>query len=231
MRLDTGLFQQQTQKQILSPQMIQSMEILVLNQQQLEERISDELESNVALERVEAEGSEKSGEDSASIDIEIEGDSEAFEGHGERSDFDEMLDLGERYEQLREMQQADFWAESSPIRKSSLASGEEDFEWVDHVEGPSESLADHLLSQLRLRAILSQRQVALCEEIIFNLDERGWRLHSLEEIAAGVSKSIEAGRSDPRWEEVVPSSAEWEDALHLIQSFDPAGVGAADLVD
>ena len=97
MRLDTGLFQQQTQKQILSPQMIQSMEILVLNQQQLEERISDELESNVALERVEAEGSEKSGEDSASIDIEIEGDSEAFEGHGERSDFDEMLDLGSSF--------------------------------------------------------------------------------------------------------------------------------------
>ncbi|MDG1455624.1 MAG: RNA polymerase sigma-54 factor, partial [Planctomycetota bacterium] len=53
MRLDTGLFQQQTQKQILSPQMIQSMEILVLNQQQLDERISEELESNVALEREE----------------------------------------------------------------------------------------------------------------------------------------------------------------------------------
>ena len=42
MRLDTGLFQQQTQKQILSPQMIQSMEILVLNQQQLEERNEDQ---------------------------------------------------------------------------------------------------------------------------------------------------------------------------------------------
>ena len=83
MRLDTGLFQQQAQKQILSPQMIQSMEILVLNQQQLEERISEELESNVALERVEAEGQEKSGEDSSLADIEIEGDSEAFEGHGE----------------------------------------------------------------------------------------------------------------------------------------------------
>jgi DNA-directed RNA polymerase specialized sigma54-like protein len=51
MRLNVGLFQQQTQKQILSPQMIQSMEILVLNQQQLEDRISGELEENVTLER------------------------------------------------------------------------------------------------------------------------------------------------------------------------------------
>ena len=39
MRMEIGLSQVQVQKQILSPQMIQSMEILVLNSQQLEERI------------------------------------------------------------------------------------------------------------------------------------------------------------------------------------------------
>ena len=107
MRLDTGLFQQQTQKQILSPQMIQSMEILVLNQQQLEERINDELESNVALERSEAESAEKGGEGGSTAEIEIESDSEAFDLDQDRSDFDELIDLGERYEQLRELQQAD----------------------------------------------------------------------------------------------------------------------------
>ena len=231
MRLDTGLFQQQTQKQILSPQMIQSMEILVLNQQQLEERINDELESNVALERSEAESAEKGGEDGSTTEIEIETDSEAFDLDQDRSEFDELIDLGERYEQLRELQQADFWAESTPTRKSSLGSGEDEYEWVDHVEGPSETLAEHLLAQLRLKTILSQRQLALCEEIIFNLDERGWRLHSLEEIAAGVASGIESEDSDPRWQEVTPSSAEWEDALHMVQSLDPPGVGAENLID
>ena len=127
MRLDTGLFQQQTQKQILSPQMIQSMEILVLNQQQLEERINEELESNVALERSESESAEKDGESGSTAEIEIESDSEVFDLDQDRSEFDELIDLGERYEQLRELQQADFWAESTPTRKSSLGSGEDEF--------------------------------------------------------------------------------------------------------
>ena len=111
MRLDTGLFQQQTQKQILSPQMIQSMEILVLNQQQLEERINDELESNVALERSEADGDGEATEGGSSTEIEIETDGEIFDIDQTRPEVDELVDLGERYEQLRELQQADFWAE------------------------------------------------------------------------------------------------------------------------
>ena len=117
MRLDTGLFQQQTQKQILSPQMIQSMEILVLNQQQLEERINEELESNVALEKLDREGSETSsgGEDSTEASTEAAADDvDLFDDSKEVSDLAELRDLGERYEQLHELQQADFWAESSP---------------------------------------------------------------------------------------------------------------------
>ena len=94
MRLDTGLFQQQTQKQILSPQMIQSMEILVLNQQQLEERINDELESNVALERSEAGEAGESTDGGSSTEIEIETDGEIFDLDQTRSEVDELVDLG-----------------------------------------------------------------------------------------------------------------------------------------
>ena len=61
MRMEIGLSQVQVQKQILSPQMIQSMEILVLNSQQLEERIEQALEENVALE-LEEPGSGDSGD-------------------------------------------------------------------------------------------------------------------------------------------------------------------------
>ena len=239
MRLDTGLFQQQTQKQILSPQMIQSMEILVLNQQQLEERINEELESNVALEREEGESAEdgEGGKDSAQdratdtpADA-VDGDGEPREDAGELRDLEELRDLGERYAQPHELQKSAFWAESSPGRKSSLAGGDEEYEWVDHVEGPSESLADNLLAQLRMNSILSDRQRALCEEIIFNLDERGWQLHSLAEISKAIGDGIHAADSDPRLGEITPSDAEWQDALHMVQRLDPAGVGAEDLVD
>ena len=100
MRLDTGLFQQQTQKQILSPQMIQSMEILVLNQQQLDERISEELESNVALEREEGkdageERSEGSGDtDSGSAVDTKDKDIDLFSDREDRPEPEELRDLG-----------------------------------------------------------------------------------------------------------------------------------------
>ena len=237
MRLDTGLFQQQTQKQILSPQMIQSMEILVLNQQQLDERISEELESNVALEREEGkdageERSEGSGDtDSGSAVDTKDKDIDLFSDREDRPEPEELRDLGERYEQLHELQQADFWAESAPRKKSSVAGGEEEFEWVNQVEGRAESLADHLLSQLRMKPILTERQKAMCEEIIFNLDERGWQLHSLDSIGSSLAKGALLPESDPRLSETPPATSELEDSLRIVQGLDPAGVAAENLVD
>ena len=46
MRLSIGLEQRQVQKQILAPRMIQSMEILQLPLQALEERIEQEMNEN-----------------------------------------------------------------------------------------------------------------------------------------------------------------------------------------
>ena len=98
----------------LAPRMIQSMEILVLNQQQLEERISDELEENVTLERSEAEVSaeeanESAGEDPATA-AEVAEDPE-----GESTQQQDLLELTERYEQLQELQMGDYWSETSPV--------------------------------------------------------------------------------------------------------------------
>ena len=50
MRLSIGLEQRQVQKQILAPRMIQSMEILQLPLQALEERIEQEMNENPLLE-------------------------------------------------------------------------------------------------------------------------------------------------------------------------------------
>ena len=47
----------------------------------------------------------------------------------------------------------------------------------------------------------------------------------------GVAAGLESEDTDPRWQEVTPSSAEWEDALHMVQSLDPPGVGAENLID
>ncbi len=51
MRLSIGLDQRQVQKQVLAPRMIQSMEILQLPLQALEERIEQEMNENPLLEK------------------------------------------------------------------------------------------------------------------------------------------------------------------------------------
>src|SRR5271163_2907785 len=55
MQLSQSLYQRPEMRQILTPRMIQSMEILQLPLQQLEERIEQELQSNPVLEMREGE--------------------------------------------------------------------------------------------------------------------------------------------------------------------------------
>ena len=232
MRLNTGLFQQQTQKQILSPQMIQSMEILVLNQQQLEERISGELEENVTLERDDSERDDSRGEGTAPEKDGLDREGEFTVSSGEDlAGQQELTDLTERYEQLQELQQSDFWSESSPIQKSAGTDDEDAFELIENTEGPPQSLPQFLIDQLSLRARIDLRQRAICEEIIYNLDDRGWLIHSIEEIHLSLVSGIELQGSDPRLDGNSPSFEEVISALDQVQQLDPTGVGARDLVD
>ncbi|HOJ34245.1 MAG TPA: RNA polymerase factor sigma-54 [Candidatus Hydrogenedentes bacterium] len=77
-----------------------------------------------------------------------------------------------------------------------------------------ESLKSRLLAQLRLAAT-SPQQALIGERIIGDIDDRGYFTGSLEEIA----KELSASESDV------------EAVLHLIQRFEPTGVGARDVVE
>ncbi len=81
----------------------------------------------------------------------------------------------------------------------------------------TETLTDHLLFQLGCLHI-SERDKTLCAWLIGNLDENGFLTDSLEEL---VQQSDLTERLD-----VLPE--EWSAALTLLQSFEPAGVGARD---
>lgn len=110
-----------------------------------------------------------------------------------------------------------------------------DFEWEEYMEGhgistytpprtagddtPWETfvtrqvtLADYLLWQLRMSSVTPQEQ-EIGVFVIGNIDENGYLHGSLEEICR------ESGCT----------ATQAEEALHLIQSFDPTGVGARDL--
>jgi len=74
------------------------------------------------------------------------------------------------------------------------------------------TLGDHLRSQLSV-SLISDRARNAAESIIGNLDEDGYVSASLEEIAIGGEHTIE----------------EVQEALRVVQSLDPAGVGARNL--
>jgi RNA polymerase sigma-54 factor len=227
MRLNVGLFQQQTQKQILSPQMIQSMEILVLNQQQLEDRISGELEENVTLERDEQQEETAAREIDAGESDQGPPDAVQDDAAGQQ----ELTDLTERYEQLNDLQKSDFWSESSPLRRAGTGDDEDHFEVVENTAGRDETLPEHLIGQLSLKSRVGGRMRALCEEIIYNLDDRGWLIHPLEEIHSALVSGISLQGCDPRLKGQAPSSEEMHLALEQVQQLDPVGVGASDLID
>ncbi|MFC1492129.1 RNA polymerase factor sigma-54 [Nitrospinota bacterium] len=91
-------------------------------------------------------------------------------------------------------------------------SGDEDFPSYEQTLSHPESLHEHLEWQLNL-SLASERVVRLAQEIIWNIDEAGFLRVDTADI---VSR-----------DGFTPSEA--AEALRLVQSFDPPGVGARDL--
>ena len=105
---------------------------------------------------------------------------------------------------------------SQTTSKKVASSGDKDpkMDAIQNTPGRPSSLREHLTDQLRFLDI-SARQRDICEAIINNLNREGRLCFPLEEIAASLD--------DP------PSMKEAGEALAIVQSLDPLGVGARDL--
>ncbi|MBK6743345.1 MAG: RNA polymerase factor sigma-54 [Hydrogenophilales bacterium] len=104
-------------------------------------------------------------------------------------------------------------------RPVSAASGDEEDDRVfQQVDPSSQGLRQHLKEQLSLMP-LSRRDQQLVTLLIEALDDDGYLEGSLEEWAEMLPDELEI---DP---------SELSAALHLLQSFDPVGVGARDLAE
>jgi RNA polymerase sigma-54 factor len=92
----------------------------------------------------------------------------------------------------------------------------------------SEDLWDHLRDQLKLQRI-TPRQHLLGEEFLGNIDRDGFLTCSVEEVVQGVNDFL-ADTDNEAWADTEPFSlAEGERMLELVQTFEPAGIGARDL--
>jgi RNA polymerase sigma-54 factor len=247
--MELGLSQHQTIKQIqtLSPQMYMSMEILCLNSLDLAERIETELENNETLDRAEVAKAEEAPP------------TPAKGPEGDREDpFDAKVEQWDSY--TRE--------EYGPQRSASSYDGAKDekLEALSNTEGRPTSLQEHLEAQVhlldeaeltRLAGSLSPEEMSqvadLCVDIIYNIDNRGYLMYSLEDIQASLESkpaasphdsapasphdSAPASPHDPAPAPHDPAPAPHDPvpldflkkALHVVQSLDPPGVGGRDL--
>lgn len=199
--------QQMRLEQRLTPQLIQSMDILQLNVTALEARIDEELERNIVLE---------SDESSPSSPASAEETADASPGPSEKeeapSSESESFDRLERLNREYDLDYEDSWF---PSRRRGAYDGERDakMDAMANTAARPQSLAEHLLSQWALLDLDEQTQRA-GEAIIYSLEQDGYLRTRLEEIA---------DNTRPR----IPVEA-IETALPLVQRLDPAGIAARD---
>ncbi|MCI0652753.1 MAG: RNA polymerase factor sigma-54 [Planctomycetes bacterium] len=245
MRMEIGLSQQLAQKQILSPQMIQSMEILQLNSLELDEKIREELEENCTLELVEPNQTEESAQpdgtsDEAQGGTQDEslgtppggGDGAQAPAEASRSVTSEIDLLRDRYEHLAEFQAEEYYTNPGRI-SSGGADDEERLEALENAPGRAKTLHEHLMDQIRMLGEISPRLRDLTQEIVYNLDHRGFLLYPLPEILEALNRPPAESQNGVE-QYGIPIALpigleELEAALGVVQGLDPAGVGALDL--
>lgn len=201
MRLEVGLNLRLSQQLRLAPQIIQSIEILQLPTLDLKELIENELQENEALEVVEP-----------AVELLPEERSESLAG----SDGDVEDDAERTLERLDALADAERGPEGSRSRAAGAEAADRKLEALQNTPDEGSGLADHLMVQIEELKLPADVRAA-AEEIIFNLDERGLLPCPLEEALAGMDEPVspEVGLR----------------ALKVVQSLEPKGVGARDLVE
>ncbi|GGG44522.1 RNA polymerase factor sigma-54 [Hymenobacter glacieicola] len=227
--------------QKLSPQQIQFIKLLQIPTAELEARIKEELEVNPALEEGDEpddEFEDQDRDDSSDSDEDFDNDPDS-EFDNPDNTLDEDFDGG----QSEEQPEIELPTKEEPA-DSKESSDNDDLDLSDYLnddeiagykmqgDGPGEdeddrempladtsgSLMDNLLDQLGF-ANLDEKQEAIGRQLIGSIDGDGYIRRDLSAIANDLafSQNIEA------------SVPEIEAVLHVIQSFDPPGIGARDL--
>ncbi|HNQ12686.1 MAG TPA: RNA polymerase factor sigma-54 [Bacteroidia bacterium] len=207
--LKQTLSQKMLQK--LSPQQIQLMKLLQVPTAMLEQRIKEEIEQNPALEEgAEEEDEEKlelSEDDKDSPETEDDFDTEPDEVDIDAERANDDIDI-EDYLQDEDL----------PYYKTQSKNYSADDQAVEMPVTFNPSFMDHLHSQLGI-CNLDDRQILIADQILGSLDDDGYLRRDLNAIVNDLAFS----------QNVSCTLAEVEQLLKLVQSFDPAGVGARDL--
>ncbi|HWK09590.1 MAG TPA: hypothetical protein VNR64_06045, partial [Vicinamibacterales bacterium] len=195
MAIQQKLHTKLVQKLILTPSLQQAIKLLPMSTLELADLLNQEMVENPLLEEVpteELQPAEQTQTEKPEADAAAAEKSDAWDDADYEYFFGDYLDDGYRSRTPSEVK------ELPPI-ENTLSS--------------ASSLADHLLWQLSLHQSDDEQVREIGTAIIGNLDDDGYLVASVEEIAAMGEWPV----------------ADVEKALQLIQTFDPHGVAARDL--
>src|SRR5579875_816592 len=187
------------QKQILTPGLVQMVSVLALNRLELREMINQEIMANPVLEEL---SDETTTAESYTDEAFLKKETENVPDEPAANPFDEF-DFGSFFTQ---------YLDTGAERVASSEHEEIEKPSFEKFLSSASSLADHLEWQLSV-SICSETVREIAEEIIGNLDENGYLSATLDEIAQSGNYSME----------------DVEEALAVVQEFDPPGVAARDL--
>jgi RNA polymerase sigma-54 factor len=209
--LKQGLQQRLLQK--LSPQQIQLMKLLQVPAAALEQRIKEELEINPALEE---------GIDDEEQELQNEEDSieEADANEEEVKDFETDFDADSGDDQRKDDFDIDEYMvdEDVPYYKTSVNNTSPDEERAEIPISAMGSFQENQIAQLGI-CELDERTYQIGLQIIGSLDDDGYLRRDLDAIVDDLAFS----------QNVTATKEELLEVLKIIQTFDPAGVGARDL--
>jgi RNA polymerase sigma-54 factor len=226
------LSQRLTQSLVLAPQLQQSLALLQAPTLELKALVEQELQQNPVLEESatqepetaekEASDSDKDSEketeapepaetaESQDSDSDFDSASNKAEAEGEREPADDFEAEFERLVQLDQEWRDHFSQTNLPIKASAEEEEKRQFMFDSLVVGTS--LQETLLTQVRESSI-PEDQWPIAEMLIGNIDEYGYLKASVEELTSSTGVPADKILS----------------VLKVIQTFDPAGVGARDL--
>ncbi|MDD4564186.1 MAG: RNA polymerase factor sigma-54 [Eubacteriales bacterium] len=202
MRLGYELTIEQSQKLVMTPELIQAIQILQFNTQELENYVEEQLLTNPILETANTALSDHTEGEGGKLE-------EDFSSKAETEDFkgkdDTEIDWAEHFKEKG--------YDDISYRQWEYNSENNDYTYEQYVSSEI-TLTEHLMFQLQFAPIKhSCRNIG--RYIIESLDENGYMTLDVEEIAKELGVSL-------NYVNIV---------LEAIQGFEPIGVGAKNLKD
>jgi len=212
--------QRQSQSLVLAPQLRQSLKILQVAALDLRSVIQEELENNPTLEDIsnDTDSLEAAAEDksaSSSSDSDDGSDASPAPENDAESDGPESLDFSKEFDVLAKLGEdwRDYLSENAGAQPHTSEDAERRQHFFDSLVSVT-SLQEHLLRQAELIDTAPEVMSAI-QHLVGGLDDRGFLTQTPGDAALQAGLPLEACQEGAR----------------LITTFEPTGIGAADLGD